>query len=152
MTNDEREVQRKLRILKHAEQSGHVSKTCRYFGVGRASFYRWRERYLKDGEAGLINIKPIPKTMPNKTSAAIEEQVLHLRRTYHLGPMRIVWYLQRYHNIKISDAAVYRILRRHQLNRLPRGTRMRKIHTKRYNKQVPGHQIQGNRQPVTALA
>lgn len=28
------------------------------------------------------------------------------------------------------------------MNRLPGGTQMRKIHTKRYNKQVPGHHIQ----------
>ena len=68
--------------------------------------------------------------------------MLYLRRKYHLGPMRIVWYLARYHNIKISDATVSRILRRHGLNRLPRGTRMRKVHTKRYQKQVPGHHIQ----------
>jgi transposase InsO family protein len=70
------------------------------------------------------------------------EKVIHLRRKYHLGPIRIVWYLERYHGIKISDAGVYRILRRNGLNRLPGGTRMRKVHTKRYNKQVPGHHIQ----------
>ncbi len=56
--------------------------------------------------------------------------------------MRIVWYLERYHGIKISDAGVYRILCRNGLNRLPRGTRVRKVHTTRYNKQVPGHHIQ----------
>lgn len=33
---DEREVQRKLRILQHAEKIGHVANTCRYFGIGRA--------------------------------------------------------------------------------------------------------------------
>jgi len=58
------------------------------------------------------------------------------------APIRIVWYLERYHGIKISDAGVYRILRRHGLNKLPRGTRLRKVHTKRYAKQVPGHHIQ----------
>ena len=56
--------------------------------------------------------------------------------------MRIVWYLECYHEIRISDAGVYRILCRNGLNRLARGTRMRKVHTKRYNKQVPGHHIQ----------
>tara|TARA_B110000003_G_scaffold250406_1_gene263393 strand:- start:195 stop:719 length:525 start_codon:yes stop_codon:yes gene_type:complete len=71
-----------------------------------------------------------------------EKKVLYIRRKYHLGPIRIVWYLERYHGMKISDATVSRILRRHGLNRLPRGTRMRKVHTKRYQKQVPGHHIQ----------
>ena len=51
MTKDQREIQRELRILKHAEDIGHVAKTCRYFGVGRASFYRWRKAYAERGEA-----------------------------------------------------------------------------------------------------
>lgn len=45
MNTDQREIQRKLRILKHADENGSVIKTCRYFGVGRSSFYRWREAY-----------------------------------------------------------------------------------------------------------
>lgn len=142
MKSDQREIQRKLRILKHAEENGSVVKTCRYFGVGRSTFYRWRELYTKFGEKGLINRPPIPKQHYNRTPSAIEEKVVHLRKNYHLGSIRITWYLERYHCIKISDATVTRILRRSGLNRLPRGTRVRKLHTKRYNKQVPGHHIQ----------
>lgn len=142
MTNDQREIRRKLRILEHANECGNVRKTCRYFGIGRSSFYRWRDAYLKHGEVGLINAKPVPKSHPNQTPDEVVEKVLHLRRKYHLGPIRIVWYLERYHSVSISDAGVYRILRRHGLNRLPRGTRLRKVHTTRYNKQVPGHHIQ----------
>jgi transposase InsO family protein len=138
----QREIQRKLRVLQHAERTGQVSKTCRYFGIGRASFYRWKRAYERDGEDGLANAKPIPKSSPNQTPVEVEEKVLHLRRKYHLGPERIMWYMARYHAVRMSDATIYRILKRHGLNRLPRGTRLRKIHTKRYNKQVPGHHIQ----------
>ena len=127
--DDQREVQRKLRVLQHAERTGHVAKTCRYFGIGRASFYRWRRAYDRDGEGGLVNAKTIPKNPANQTSPEVAEKVLYLRRKYHLGPERIMWYLARYHDIKLSDATIYRILRR-------------KVHTKRYNKQVPGHHIQ----------
>ena len=42
----------------------------------------------------------------------------------------------------MSDATVSRILPRNGLNRLPLGTRMEKVHTKRYSKQVPVHHIQ----------
>jgi transposase InsO family protein len=91
---------------------------------------------------GLCNAKPIARSHPNRTPDEVVEKVLHLRRKYHLGPIRIVWYLERYHGIQVSDAGVYRILRRNGLNRLPRGTRMRKVHTKRYSKRVPGHHIQ----------
>lgn len=141
-TADEREIKRKLKVLLHAEQSGNTAKTCRYFGVSRSTFYRWQQRYQKSGESGLKNEKPIPINPANKTPDEVEEKVLYLRKKYHLGPIRIVWYLARYHGIRISDASVYRILKRNGVSRLPRGTRMRKVHTKRYNKQVPGHHIQ----------
>ena len=142
MPNEERDIQRKLRVLQHAEKIGNARKACRYFGIGRSSFYRWRDAYQKHGEAGLKNAKSIPKNPANQTSPEIVEKVLYLRRKYHLGPIRIVWYLARYHGIKISDAGVYRILKRNGLNRLPPGTRVRKLHTKRYQKQMPGHHIQ----------
>lgn len=35
MSKAQREIARKLRILQHAAKTGHVAKTCRYFGVGR---------------------------------------------------------------------------------------------------------------------
>ena len=142
MTSQERDIQRKLKVLRHAEQTRHVAKTCRYFGIGRASFYRWKSVYRESGEAGLINAKPIPKNPANQTPPEIVDKVLYLRSKYHLGSIRIVWYLARYHDIKISDAGVTRILKRNGVGRLPRGTRVRKVHTKRYNKQVPGHHIQ----------
>ena len=56
--------------------------------------------------------------------------------------MRIAWYLARYHGIKISDATVSRTLQRNGVNRLPHGTRLRKVHTKRCSKQIPGHHMQ----------
>lgn len=59
--NDEREAQRRLRVLQHAERIGHVAKVCRYFGIGRASFYRWKRAYEQDGEAGPVNAKTIPQ-------------------------------------------------------------------------------------------
>ena len=142
MNSDQREIGRKLRVLEHADRNGNVSKTCRYFGIGRASVYRWRKAYADKGDGGLLVARSLPHNHPDKMSPEVEEKILHLRRTYHLGPIRIVWYLERYHAIKVSDAGVYRTLKRHGLNRLPRGTRLRKVHTQRYNKQVPGHHIQ----------
>lgn len=61
MTNEQRDIQRKLKVLRHSVKIGNVYKVCRYFGIGRSSFYRWREAYQKFGEAGLKNAKSIPK-------------------------------------------------------------------------------------------
>jgi hypothetical protein len=54
-----------------------------------------------------------------------------------------MWYLARYHDIKISSGAVYNVLKRNGLNKLPQNERKRSIKPfKRYEKQVPGHRIQ----------
>ena len=67
MTKEDRDIQRKLKVLRHAENTGHVARTCRYFGVGCTSFYRWEAAYDQHGEAGLVNAKPIPKNPANQT-------------------------------------------------------------------------------------
>ena len=137
-----REIQRKLRVLEHAQMTGNVCQTCRYFGIGRASFYRWKAAFDEFGLAGLAPKPPIARRHPRQIHPEIEENVLHLRRTYHLGPIRIVWYLERYHGIRICDASVSRILKRLGLNRLPGRVGRRAVPTKRYAKKVPGHHIQ----------
>ena len=138
----EREIQRRLRVLEHAKQIGNTRMTCRYFGLSRSTFYRWKKEYDKHGEAGLAKKSTAAKRHPRKVPAEIVSKIIYLRRKYHLGPIRIVWYLERYHRISVSDSTVYRTLKRVGLNRLPRNTGVRKVHTKRYQKQVPGHHIQ----------
>jgi len=137
-TYEERDIQRKLRVLQLVEKIGNARKVCRYFGIGRSSFYRWRDSYQKRGEAGLKNAKSIPKTPVNQTPPEIVEKDPYLRRKYHLGPIRIVWHLARYHAIKILDAGVCRILKRNGLNRLLRATRMRRLPAMRKKKRFSG--------------
>ena len=40
------------------------------------------------------------------------------------------------------DATVYRICKRHGLNRLPNRIGRRTVHTHSYEKQIPGHHVQ----------
>ena len=122
MTKAQRDIQRKRRVLEHAERIGNIRRACRYFGVSRSAFYLWKQAYETYGDEGLVNKKPCPFNLKLRTAPEIVEKILYLRRTYHLGPIRIVWYLERYHGMKISDARVYRILRRNGVNRLPRLT------------------------------
>jgi len=59
---------------------------------------------------------------------------LELRSEYQIGSLRITYYLDRYHGIKISEPTVTRVLRSHGLSRLPRTAPRRALHTKRYAK------------------
>jgi len=94
-TKAQREITHKLRVFAHAEQSGNVAFTCRYFGISRDTFYRWKNNYKQKGEAGLINSKPCPENPKLRTPKAVEEKILYLRQTYHFGQQRISWYLLR---------------------------------------------------------
>ena len=142
MSSRQREIIRRLRILEHAEQYGNVGFTCRYFGIARATYYRWKKKFDQEGEAGLAPKSPIAKNHPNQLSKELVEKILHLRSKYHLGPQRIEWYLQRYHGITVSGSSIYRTLVRNGTRRLPHNVGRRKVHTKRYAKRVPGHHVQ----------
>lgn len=135
-------LQRKLATIKYAAACGNVARACRTFNVPRSSYYRWKKIFDSDGEAGLKQRKPIAKNHPRRISQETVDRILHLRTTYHLGPLRIVWYMERYHGTKISFTSVYRILVRNGLNRLPNKVGRRAIHTRRYSKRIPGHHIQ----------
>jgi transposase InsO family protein len=137
-----RDIARKLRVLEHATGSGNISFTCRHFGISRETFYQWKRAHRAGGNHALINSKPCPANPKLRTKPEVEQKILYLRRTYHFGPLRISWYLHRYHGIKISTGGIYRVLKRHELNCLPGRQRQRSIPTLRYEKRVPGHQIQ----------
>jgi transposase InsO family protein len=142
MTQQQRDIKRKLAVLRYAEEYGNVALTARRFGVSRQCFYIWKRAYEKHGEAGLVNKSPCPVNVPLRMPVEVEEKIVHLRRTYHFGPVRIAWYLERYHGLCVSASGVYRALCRHGLSRLPANCRKRCIVSLRYEKQVPGHHVQ----------
>jgi len=131
----------KFMVLDYAKDAG-VTKACRGFEVPRSSFYCWKKRYDEEGYSGLYSKKPTPKSHPRMRLPAVVEKILNIRKEYQLGPLRIKYYLDRYHGIDISESTLYRVLRENGVNRLPKTASRRAIHTKRYAKSVPGHHVQ----------
>ena len=63
MTEQEltRRAKRRLAVLRHAEEiTGNVALTCRYYGISRQVFYKWRQRYDQHGLDGLRDRCPSP--------------------------------------------------------------------------------------------
>lgn len=140
-----RNAARRLAILQHAEEiTGNVSKTCRYYGVSRQVFYRWKRLYEAEGAEGLRDRSCRPKYCPRETRTEVVGKIIYLRQNYHFGPTKIAMYLKRYHDIEISNSGVWRILKRLGMNRLPASQRYKphKERWKRYEKQQPGHRVQ----------
>lgn len=125
MTKAQQDINRKLRVLNYAQGIGTISKACRYFGISRETYYQWKRAYESYGESGLINSKPCPQNPTLRMPTQVEEKIIYLRKTYHLGQLRISWFLERYHGIKVSSSGVYYVLKRNGLNRLPRGTKIK---------------------------
>ncbi|HEY6203428.1 MAG TPA: IS481 family transposase [Candidatus Limnocylindria bacterium] len=147
MTEQEqkRTVAHRLAVLRHAEEvSRSVSRTCRYYGIARKTFYVWRRRYLALGEAGLRDRSSRPHRSPRATAEDVVGKIVYLRQSYHFGPLKIAMYLKRYHDLQLSQSGIWRILRRLGLSRLPASQRYRRYRErwKRYEKPQPGHQVQ----------
>ena len=142
LVRDELKYRKKLLVLEYARGIGNNAEACRDFNIPDSSFYEWKKAYEKEGKAGLRRKRPVAYSHPKKTPLQVVEKILQIRRSYQLGPERIMWYLERYHGISVSESTVYRILARNGLNRLPKTAPRRALHTKRYAKTVPGHHIQ----------
>ena len=145
MGPDDRAVHRRLGWFRHVDEVTHnVAKTCRYFGISRQTYYRWHRRYGKLGETGLRDGSSRPLHSPRATPSEVVEKVLCLRRYYHFGPARICTYLRRYHALTISQSGIWRLLKRAGVSRLPSNMRYqsREQRFKRYEKPLPGHQLQ----------
>jgi transposase InsO family protein len=128
--------------LKYARKFKSVTKALAEFHIPRSSYYEWKKAFDKDGEKGLMRKHPVAYNHPNKIKEEIIEKVLSLRKEYQLGSWRIKWYLERYHDINISESSVTRILKRFGVEKLQKKTARRSLHSKRYNKNTPGHHVQ----------
>ena len=106
------DIRRKLRILNYGKECRNLSKACRYFGISRETYYKWTRDYEANGETALINSKPCHENPKIRIVAEIEEKIIHLRTIYYLGQLHILWYLQRYHDIKVSPGGVYDVDRK----------------------------------------
>ena len=133
-------VHYKWAVLQYTQGCRNVAKVCREFEMPRSTFYGWKKAYDKEGKGGLARKKPVARNHPRSLGQDVVDQILHLRQTYKLGPERITWYLERYHGIKTSVSSVYRTLVRNGMRRLSKTAPRRAIHTRRYSKEVPGHQ------------
>jgi transposase len=136
---------RRLAVLQHAEEvSGSVAAACRYYGISRTVFYRWKKRYEDGGLDGLKDRSSASMHCPTTTPPEVVAKIIHLRQHYHFGPLKISMYLKRYHDVEMSSSGIWRVLKRLDMNRLPASQRYKRHNQrwKRYEKQRPGHSVQ----------
>ena len=101
----------RLRLVASVRQRG-LKPTARLFLTSPQTVRKWWRRYQQRGLSGLKDLSRAPHHSPQKTSAAIEQQVVALRRQLPtFGAAR----LKREFDLPASHMAIQRIWRQHGL-------------------------------------
>lgn len=101
--------------------------------MSKTSFNNWKRKYDKYGEEGLCRKKRDTGAYWNSIDKETINLIPDLRVQYKLGTWRIKWYLERYHDIKVSESTVYGTLKRNSVKPLDRATTRRAMGPKRYS-------------------
>jgi transposase InsO family protein len=120
----------------------NAGKVCLKCGISRPTLRKWLRLYEQHGIDGLRDKSRRPHNSPTKkTTPEIEKLILSLRKKRNLGVKRIRSELNRLHNISLSLATIYKVLKKNQVKPLPKYRRKRRK-VKRYNCLVPGERVQ----------
>lgn len=99
-------------VLEYLQSNGgNVTDAARLFAINRTVVY---DILQKQVEGDLRDRSKAPKRQPNRTSAAVEQQVVAAKRQTRLGPQRLSIYLGKYDGIKVPAGTIRHILRRNQ--------------------------------------
>ena len=107
----------KLEIIRLVEGS-HLSarQTLAKLGMPRTTFYRWYDRYLQRGEAGLQDQSPKPKHVWNRIPDEVRRKVVKLAlKETELSPRELAVTFTDQESYFVSEASVYRMLKAHDL-------------------------------------
>lgn len=103
----------KFRIITEGQEIG-ISVTCERYHISRTLYYRWLKRYKTLGIKGL---EPVVKqfTPVNKTASEIVAATLNIIKTQpSLGPREVKYRLDAMGH-RISESAVYNVMKQHNL-------------------------------------
>lgn len=102
------------RMIWEHSQGVPAAVVAQTHGVSRTTLYKWRRRFLAQGEAGLENQRSRPHRIHYGMTQEQVCQVVHLRQEKRWGPARLAF------AVRAPCTTVYRCLRRLGMGRLHR--------------------------------
>jgi transposase-like protein len=107
----------KLEIIRLVERSHLPTKrTLGKLGIPRTTFYRWYDRYLALGEAGLEDRRQNPGRVWNRIPETVRQQIVDLALDEpKLSPRELAVRFTDTRRYFVSEASVYRLLKAHDL-------------------------------------
>ena len=107
----------KLEII-HTVERSHLSarQTLDRIGISRTTFYRWYDRYLKNGPEDLEDRQPHPGRVWNRIPDTVRQRVIDLALDEpELSPRELAVKFTDTSGYFVSEASVYRILKAEDL-------------------------------------
>ncbi len=120
--------QRTQFIADYLRDSLSVTELCLLYGVSRKTGYKWIDRYLRCGPAGLEEHSRVPRNSPHQTPEDIVAAILEARRRHpSWGAKKLLTLLAKRHPVTLlpSRSTVCDILNRHGL--VPKRRQRRRI-------------------------
>jgi transposase-like protein len=129
------------------ERGWSIEATAERFQVDAKTVRKWRDRFVVEGDVGLLDRSSRPKRSPNRTARACRRRVVRLRRHRRWGADRIA------HEVGIAASTVQAILRGVGLGRLDRGDRASgaKRPPRRYERERPGELVHVDVKKIAAI-
>ena len=139
---------RRIWIQLYAETKD-AGLVCRRCGITRPTLRLWWRRFEAQGDAGLISRSRRPHHSPCR--ALVQERInliLALRDERKLGPKRIQAELLRHHDLRLSTATIWKVLRTSE--RAPLVRKRPPETVRRYSRPLPGDRVQLDMMKITS--
>lgn len=91
-------VEERMRFVARLHSGERMSDLCREFGISRKTGYKYVERFERYSVVGLADQRRVPVRIPHRTSGAVAELLLELRKKHPTwGPKKLRAQLMRLH-------------------------------------------------------
>ena len=113
-----------------------VEATADRFQIDAKTVRKWRDRFLAEGDGGLVDRSSRPHRSPRRTPRQLRRRVLRIRKKRRWGADHIA------HEVGLAASTVQNILNQVGLGRLDRGDRATDTApVRRYQRDTPGELI-----------
>lgn len=113
-----------------------IEQTAQRFQIDAKTVRKWRDRFVAEGPAGLLDRSCRPHRSPNRTSDNDRARIVELRRRHRWGADHIA------HEVGLAASTVQSVLRSEGLARLDRGDRATdQERPRRYQRDRPGELV-----------
>jgi transposase InsO family protein len=127
--------QGRLLLCRRIEAGVPLAHVAAAMGISRRCASKWWHRYLELGADGLHDRSSRPHRSPRRVSERVEDKICRRRRHDKVGPDRLAIHLG------MPASTIYRVLCRHDLNRLSHMDRPTATPIRRYERSRPGELV-----------